>query len=91
MNNPAVFHATFSENNALTVNLFENTMFDASFEEVFIAHDTPVFEGEYEYTPGTSAQIIPISGMAAAQDIIINPIPSNYGLISWNGSILTVS
>ena len=24
-------------------------------------------------------------------NITINPIPSNYGLITWNGSILTVS
>jgi hypothetical protein len=25
------------------------------------------------------------------RNIVINPIPSNYGLITWNGSTLTVS
>lgn len=25
------------------------------------------------------------------QNIVINPIPSNYGLITWNGSVITVS
>lgn len=49
------------------------------------------FEGEYEYTPTQETQIIPIEGLRAVKDITINPIPSNYGLITWNGSVLTVS
>lgn len=49
------------------------------------------YEGAYEYTPSDSEQIIPILGKTATQDIIINPIPTNYGLITWNGSTLTVS
>lgn len=47
--------------------------------------------GEYEYTPTRETQTIEIAGKLAAQNIIINPIPQNYGLISWNGSTLTVS
>lgn len=49
------------------------------------------YEGAYEFTPSDAAQIIPIGGMVATQDITINPIPSNYGLITWNGATLTVS
>lgn len=52
--------------------------------------DTP-YEGEYEFTPSSSAQTIFIKNKTATDDIIINPIPNNYGLIGWNGSFLTVS
>lgn len=49
------------------------------------------FTGEYEYTPTDTAQVIEIENKRATQNIIINPIPSNYGRITWNGSVLTVS
>lgn len=49
------------------------------------------FNGYYEYTPTNSTQIINIGGYKATENITINPIPSNYGLITWNGSTLTVS
>ena len=49
------------------------------------------YEGEYEFTPSAETQTIPIAGMTARGDITINPIPSNYGLITWNGEYLTVS
>lgn len=53
--------------------------------------ETPLFTGEYEYTPGSAEQIIEIAGLRAGNNITINPIPQNYGLITWNGSTLTVS
>ena len=49
------------------------------------------FEGDYEYTPSEETQTIQIAGKTAAENITINPIPSNYGLITWNGAVLTVS
>lgn len=49
------------------------------------------YTGEYEFTPSAETQTIPTSNKALAQDITINPIPSNYGLITWDGSTLTVS
>lgn len=52
-------------------------------------HDT--YAGAYEWTPSAEAQVIPIADMIAAQDITINPVPNNYGLITWNGSTITVS
>lgn len=53
--------------------------------------DTPAYEGAYEFTPTQDTQTVLIEGLRATQDITINPIPSNYGLITWNGSVLTVS
>lgn len=54
---------------------------------------TPVeeYDGPYEFTPSGEAQTIEIENHKAIQNITINPIPSNYGLITWNGSTLTVS
>lgn len=55
-----------------------------------VVMSTP-FEGEYEYTPSEQTQTIEISGKKAMENIVINPIPSNYGLITWDGNTLTVS
>ena len=49
------------------------------------------YTGDYTFTPTQYSQTIPILGKTAAMDIVINPIPSNYGLITWDGSTLTVS
>ena len=49
------------------------------------------YTGDYEFTPSRSTQVIEIANKKATADIIINPIPSNYGLVTWNGSALTVS
>lgn len=51
----------------------------------------PEYEGSYQITPSTSAQTLATADKHTVADIIINPIPSNYGLITWNGSTLTVS
>lgn len=54
-------------------------------------HDTLPYRGEYEFTPTEDVQTVPINGLRATRNITINPIPSNYGKITWNGSVLTVS
>ena len=45
----------------------------------------------YEVTPSQETQTLPTQGLMMSHDVVINPIPSNYGLITWNGSTLTVS
>ena len=52
---------------------------------------TVPYRGEYAVAPTGERQTLPTSGRTLAQDITIEPIPSNYGLIAWNGSVLTVS
>lgn len=49
------------------------------------------YQGEYVVTPTLETQILHTAGTGMSQDVTINPIPSNYGLITWNGSTLTVS
>ena len=51
----------------------------------------PEYTGDYTFTPSGREQTVEIAGMKAVQNITINPIPNNYGLITWNGSVLTVS
>ena len=50
-----------------------------------------VYTGEYEFTPSRETQVININHKEALRNITINPIPQNYGLITYNGSIITVS
>ena len=49
------------------------------------------FQGPYTVTPSRSQQALSTEGLKMAQNVVIEPIPSNYGLITWNGSVLTVS
>lgn len=51
----------------------------------------PRYEGPYEFTPTSETQTVQIENELATSNITINPIPSNYGLITWDGSTLLVS
>ena len=56
-----------------------------------VEHDLPTYTGETVVTPSTSEQVLATAQKVVTRNIVINPIPSNYGLITWNGSTLTVS
>jgi len=56
-----------------------------------VEHDLPTYTGETVITPSTTEQVLNTADKVVARNIVINPIPSNYGLITWNGSTLTVS
>ena len=51
----------------------------------------PAYTGPTEITPSTEQQILNTDMKSVLGNIIINPVPDNYGLITWNGSTLTVS
>lgn len=51
----------------------------------------PSYSGPTEFTPTDAEQTVPVMGRSMLTDITINPIPSNYGLVAWNGTVLTVS
>lgn len=51
----------------------------------------PHYQGETEFVPTQSYQTVPTAGLLVDADIVIDPIPSNYGKITWNGAFLTVS
>lgn len=49
------------------------------------------YRGSYEITPGPERQVLETNQLWLTDNIIVDPIPSNYGLISYDGSIITVS
>ena len=51
----------------------------------------PAYDGPMEITPTQETQTLDTAMKWVLGDIVVNPIPSNYGLITWNGSTLTVS
>lgn len=58
---------------------------------VIVRGNVPHYEGEYQFTPTEYEQVIPVYDLVCDQNITIDPIPTNYGKITWNGSVLTVS
>lgn len=53
--------------------------------------DRDPYIGSYTVTPTTETQTLQTNNKRMTNNIVVNPIPSNYGLITWNGSVLTVS
>lgn len=49
------------------------------------------YTGEYAVTPSSETQVLNTNGLRMTDNITVNPIPQNYGLITWNGSVITVS
>jgi hypothetical protein len=49
------------------------------------------YDGPYEFTPTHETQTVPTADKVLLENIIINPIPNNYGLITYNGRTITVS
>lgn len=78
---------------------FESTEYiDVKFSqdndfEVDLGYTVPqnVYEGDYIITPSEEKIVLPTDSKSLEGDITINPIPSNYGLVTWDGNALTIS
>lgn len=53
--------------------------------------ETEYYDGPTEVTPSPEVQVLSTTGKTVTEDITVNPIPSNYGLITWDGTRITVS
>lgn len=53
--------------------------------------DGDVYSGSYVFTPSEEQQVLNTTNCVLLDNIVINAIPSNYGLITWNGNALTIS
>lgn len=49
------------------------------------------YHGAYTITPSSEPQVLDTDTLILDDNITINPIPSNYGLITWDGTKITVS
>ena len=90
---PLVVNCTVAESTQqYNMTVSEQTVaVDAEISVQIVAGITPEFEGDYEYTPRSESITIPCAEYKMLDNITINPVPSNYGLITWNGAFLTVS
>ena len=86
-----MLNATFNQGNTLHACFQGADTLDASLNSTVYIPVVDVYEGPYEATPTQFTQTLPTEGFTMAQDVIIHPIPSNYGLITYSGSIITVS
>ena len=66
---------------------------DGQMGVVTVVHeyDQDVYTGETEVTPTEDTQVLYTANKVVLENITVNPIPTNYGLITWNGSVITVS
>lgn len=49
------------------------------------------YKGPYSVTPTRAPQTLATEGKLMTMNVVVEAIPKNYGLITWDGSILTVS
>ena len=60
-------------------------------DPVILSGVFPDYEGGYRFTPSPETQILETKDRVLRERIVIDPIPRNYGLITYNGRIITVS
>lgn len=87
----AVFSSNIIE---ATASLVDNTFTAEAGLTTNINHyhsDYPDYEGETVFTPSQETQIIPTGHTVLLSDITINPIPSNYGRITYAGGIISIT
>ena len=81
---------------------FNPAQLDVSFTELNmgISTGTPIareyvdrepFTGEYTVVPTTEQQILQTKNLRMTDNVVVEAIPENYGLITWDGSTITVS
>lgn len=57
----------------------------------YIGGMLPAYGGEYTAVPTRAAQVFSTENTSMLHDFTVQPIPSNYGLIEYDGSVMTVS
>lgn len=64
---------------------------DGDLDVVTGISDRPAYDGPTEVTPSAETQVLQTEGRTVLDNIVINPIPSNYGLITWSGLGIRIS
>lgn len=77
-------------NSAISFDLNSAPDLDMSVENAVLVRGIE-YKGAYIVTPSQEQQVLPTALKTLQEDVIINPIPKNYGLITYNGVSLTVS
>lgn len=85
-----ILEATLSEVGGITGTLSATGGIECGITIPEVISPDP-YEGTVEITPSETEQVLNTAGRMLNENIVISPIPSNYGLITWDGTTLTVS
>lgn len=85
-----MFNISFAGSASFRASFAPQTATNVEFGEYIEVPVADYYAGEYEITPTDQTQLINCGGLVSLRDFKINPIPSNYGRITWDGSVLTV-
>lgn len=86
-----MFNITFEGSASFNASFTPQSAENVTFEDFVKVPVADYYQGDYEITPTDRTQLIDCGGLVSLRDFVINPIPSNYGKITWNGAVLTVS
>lgn len=94
MNNTEIFDLVLEEEPTYTMSVASDQEKITLELDMAIEPQTPEidpYDGPYEVTPTEDIQTLATDGKRMKDNVIVKPIPSNYGRITWNGAVLTVS
>ena len=66
-------------------------LLDGVADKVVLVSSDEYYTGDYTITPQAQAVTLETEQLKMSANVTIEAIPSNYGLITWNGSTLLVS
>lgn len=69
----------------------DDVTLQVGLETAIEAFEGQTYDGPYTVTPSDDAQTLATEGYLMTGNVVVEPIPSNYGRITWNGAVLTVS
>lgn len=80
---------------ALTAKLIQSDFLSADLLAVVRAgtgsSDIPLYDGAYFFVPSDHQQVINTKGKMMGENVIIDKVPSNYGLIEYDGFQVRIS
>lgn len=89
--NPCKIEMRVIENETIKLDIADDDTIKLDIAEIGYPVYPDNYKGPYTVTPSRSKQVLKTGSMMANEDITVEPIPSNYGLITWNGAFITVS
>lgn len=68
-----------------------NAEIPAEIGVAFVKGTGRPYTERYEATPTNEVQVFHTKGLTMNKNFIVNPIPSNYGFVTYNGSTITIT
>lgn len=76
---------------AFSVDVSADRAFAVGLDTAVKPIESEHYSGPYEVEPSAEQKILPTAGYFMEYDVVVSAIPEQYGLITWDGSTLTVS